>query len=123
MVPRLKEKRKGTLNMNTLFLSLALTMTIATQSARAADAPKPCQQIAQACKTAGFIKGDWKKGDGLWRDCVDPIMQGQTSVPGATKPLPTVDANLVAECKAKHPKFGTGKVGGTPKKTTAAPQK
>lgn len=73
--------------------------------------PGPCKQIAQACEKAGFIKGDWKKGDGLWRDCVDPIMQGQTNVPGATKPLPTVDASLVSACKAKHPKYGSGKVG------------
>jgi hypothetical protein len=74
-------------------------------------APGPCKQIAKACMDAGFKKGDWKKGDGLWRDCVDPIMQGQTTVPGATKTLPTVDASVVSACKAKHPKFGGGKVG------------
>ena len=71
----------------------------------------PCKQIVDACKTAGFIPGDWKKGDGLWRDCVDPIMQGKSTAPGATKPLPAVDPKLVAECKAKHPNFGEGKVG------------
>jgi hypothetical protein len=75
------------------------------------EAPGPCKQVAQACQQAGFIKGDWKKGDGLWRDCVDPLMQGKTSAPGATKPLPAVDPNLVAACKAQHPKFGGGKVG------------
>jgi hypothetical protein len=73
--------------------------------------PGPCKQIAMACENAGFIKGDWKKGDGLWRDCVDPIVQGQTNVLGATKSLPTVDSKLISECKAKHPKFGAGKVG------------
>jgi hypothetical protein len=78
-------------------------------------APSPCKAVEQACKNAGFIQGDWKKGDGLWRDCVDPIMQGQTNVPGATKPLPTVDAKAVAQCKAEHPKFGAGKVGSTKK--------
>jgi hypothetical protein len=40
-------------------------------------------------------------------------VQGKTSVPGATKPLPAVDGKLVADCKAKHPKFGGGKVGST----------
>lgn len=74
-------------------------------------APGPCKQIAKACQDAGFIKGDWKKGDGLWRDCVDPIIQGQTTAPGGTKALPTVDPNVVAACKAKHPKYGEGKVG------------
>lgn len=74
-------------------------------------APGPCKEIAEACKQAGFIPGDWKKGDGLWRDCVDPLIQGVSSVPGATKPLPKVDAGVIAACKAKHPKFGEGKVG------------
>lgn len=71
----------------------------------------PCKEIVEACKNAGFKKGDWKKGDGLWRDCVDPIMQGVKEVPGATKPLPNVDPKLVQECKEKHGKFGEGKVG------------
>ena len=80
-------------------------------AANAGNVPGACKQIAAACQTAGFIKGDWKKGDGLWRDCVDPIIQGQTSVQGATKPLPSVDPSVVAACKAKHPKYGSGKVG------------
>jgi len=71
----------------------------------------PCKKIAAACEQAGFIKGDWKKGDGLWRDCVNPIVQGISSVPGATKTLPAVDPKDVAACKAKHPKFGSGAVG------------
>jgi len=92
--------------------ALSLFPVLASAQAKAEKGvPGPCKQIAQACQQAGFVKGDFKKGDGLWRDCVDPIMQGQTNVPGATKPLPTVDANLIAACKAKRPKFGAGKVG------------
>jgi hypothetical protein len=71
----------------------------------------PCEQILKACEGAGFVKGEAKQGYGLWLDCVDPIMQGKTTVPGATKPLPAIDADLVAKCKAKNPKFGSGKVG------------
>jgi len=100
-----------------LSVLLALCPVIALAQAKKGDhAPGPCKQVEQACKNAGFIQGDWKKGDGLWRDCVDPIMQGQTSVPGASKPLPAVSAGAIAECKAQHPKFGGGKVGSTPKK-------
>ncbi len=73
--------------------------------------PGPCQEIVKACESAGFVKGDAKKGYGLWVDCIDPIMQGKTSVPGATKALPAVDPKIVSDCKAKHPKFGSGKVG------------
>lgn len=96
-----------------IMMTVAMLVGLASVSAWANKdgAPGPCKQIAEACKSAGFIKGDWKNGDGLWRDCVNPIVQGQTTVPGATKPLPTVDAGVVAACKAKHPKFGSGKVG------------
>ena len=90
---------------------LVAVTSVSSWADNTAQAPGPCMKIAQACKNAGFIKGDWKKGDGLWRDCVDPIMQGSTTDPGATKPLPSVDPGLVAACKAKHPKFGAGKVG------------
>jgi hypothetical protein len=74
----------------------------------------PCMQIVTACKNAGFIYGAYKKGDGLYYDCIDPIMQGKTRVPGATKPLPAVDSKLIAECKKKDPAFGTGEVGYKP---------
>lgn len=80
----------------------------------------PCKQIVEACKGAGFVKGEAGKGTGLWMDCVDPIVQGKTSVPGATKPLPTVDASIVAACKAKRPNFGEGKVGTPPAPTTGS---
>ena len=101
-------------------ITFVLTCLALTAPAAFADQqgkpPGPCQQVAQACKTAGFIKGDWKKGDGLWRDCVDPIMQGVSTVPGGTKPLPSVDPSVVAACKAKHPKYGGGKVGSSTSK-------
>ena len=101
------------------FLKLASVMSFAFVNIAVAQSPTkmpnqppgPCQKIADACRGAGFIKGDWKKGDGLWRDCVDPIMQGQAAAPGATKPLPAVDPGLISACKAKHPKYGAGKVG------------
>lgn len=98
--------------MRTILVVCVLALAGSARAAGGAGGPPgPCKQIADQCKAAGFIPGDWKKGDGLWRDCVDPIMQGQTSVPGATKPLPTVDPNLVTQCKQKHPKYGSGKVG------------
>ncbi|HTQ72691.1 MAG TPA: hypothetical protein VMI74_00255 [Burkholderiales bacterium] len=97
-------------------LNLASVISIAFATCALAqktpnEPPGPCKEIANACRNAGFIKGDWKKGDGLWRDCVDPIMQGKSTAPGATKPLPQVDPSLVSACKAKHPKYGGGKVG------------
>ncbi len=85
--------------------------TAALAGPREGKALGPCQQIVKACEDAGFVKGEAKQGYGLWLDCVDPIMQGKTSVPGATKTLPSVDPKLVSACKAKNPKFGSGRVG------------
>ena len=98
-----------------IILSIAASLVISTMAfagpAQERKEPGPCKQILKACEDAGFVKGEAKKGYGLWVDCVDPIMQGKTTVPGATKALPSVDANLVSACKAKNPKFGSGHVG------------
>lgn len=92
-------------------ISILVLLSGPVTSNAAAEAPGPCLKIAEACKAAGFVKGDWKKGDGLWKDCVDPIIQGTIAVPNSTQPLPIVDAATINACKAKHPKFGSGKVG------------
>ena len=97
----------------------AAPATAATPAASAKPAkrgPTACQQISKACQDAGFAKGEWKEGTGLGRDCINPVMQGMTSVPGSTKALPTVDPAVIAQCKQQNPKFGTGKVGSEPGK-------
>jgi len=88
-------------------LSLLATLCFASH-AFAADPPAegPCKEIVDACEKAGFVKGQWKEGSGLWVDCIDPIMRGTAQPKKADKPLPTVPANLIAACKAKHPNFG-----------------
>jgi hypothetical protein len=93
------------------FVTFSAPVAHADQRAVSRHAPGPCQQIAETCKAAGFAKGDWKDGDGLWRDCINPVFQGVTAVPGATKPLPAVDPSVVTACRAKYPTFGAGKVG------------
>ena len=72
------------------------------------DSEGPCKEIKEACEKAGFVKGEAKEGYGLWVDCIEPIMKG-TAQPGkAKKPLPSVRADLIGACKAKHPNFGQG---------------
>jgi hypothetical protein len=75
----------------------------------AASNPGPCEQIVEACKKAGFIQGDYKTGNGLHVDCIDPIMHGTAQPPKAKIPLPQVSPQLVAACKQKHPDFGEPK--------------
>jgi hypothetical protein len=82
----------------------ALSLVLAAP-AMAAD---PCKQIVQQCQSSGFVAGQWKKGYGLWKDCVRPIL-GDSRPSGITKQIPSVSPAIVAACKAKNPKFGEGK--------------
>ena len=71
----------------------------------------PCTQITQTCKSAGFKFGAHKQGIGLEDDCINPIVQGVTSVPNGKLPLPAVSADVIAACKVKNPKYGQGQIG------------
>jgi hypothetical protein len=84
-------------------IALAGSMSIADMTTAPAPGGRkmgPCKQIIAACESAGFEKGMHKKdGKGLFKDCLDPILAGQT-VAGVT-----VDPSLVPACqaaKAKH---------------------
>lgn len=94
--------------MKQVLVLTALVLGFATAHA-AEKGNGPCKQIKQACEAAGFVKGQAKEGSGLWVDCIKPIMTGTAQPEKASKALPTVDAKLVADCKAKHPNFGEGK--------------
>ena len=89
---------------------IALLPLAAHTQAKADDANKrsnkPCMKVKEACEAAGFTKGQAKEGTGLWADCINPIMRGEAQPKNATKPLPTVDAAVVAACKAEKPNFG-----------------
>jgi hypothetical protein len=82
----------------------------------------PCQQIMAACRQAGFVQNGASTGVGLAVDCVRPIVQGTAQRPKASKPLPQVDQQIVAACKASNPNFGKAnpQQAGKPKQT--APQ-
>jgi hypothetical protein len=61
-----------------------------------------CAQIRSACQTAGFVPGGASAGRGLKDDCMDPILGGGPQPQNATKPLPQVDPQWVAECRAQR---------------------
>jgi hypothetical protein len=69
---------------------------------------EPCAQITAACQGAGFTLGASREGIGLQVDCIAPIMQGTSQPRRARQPLPEVDPQLVADCKASNPRFGQG---------------
>jgi N-acetylglucosamine-6-sulfatase len=65
-----------------------------------------CRQIRAACEQAGFTQGGAQQGTGLWVDCIRPIIRGTPPRPRTSKPLPQIDPQLVAACKAQNPSFG-----------------
>ena len=99
--------------LSTILLALAAPFV-----AHKAVAEGPCEEIKRACLNAGFVQGGVKAGNGLWLDCIDPIMQGTAQRHKASKPLPQVDPKLVTACKAQDPTFGQPKA---PSDTGAQP--
>ena len=67
---------------------------------------EPCVQIAAACRQAGFVPDGVRKGIGLQVDCIRPIMQAVAQPNKTGKPLPHVDPQVVAACKAYNASFG-----------------
>jgi hypothetical protein len=86
----------------------ALAALIAGTTAASAQQglPKPCAALRQVCMQAGFVPQGARTGDGLMVDCIRPIMMGDPQPQRATKPLPAVDPQLVAACRAQKPDFG-----------------
>jgi len=103
----------------TILCSLVVGLALPLIAQSAEHAPGPCEQIVAACKNAGFVKGDYKLGYGLWVDCIDPIMRGTKQPAKADKPLPAVSPELIAACRQENPNFGEGKKGQA--KSTSVP--
>jgi hypothetical protein len=91
--------RRGILSM--LLVGLVMCGTV-----HAAPRQPACIEIMAACEQAGFVRGDAKAGDGLFVDCVLPILRGTPQRRRASKPLPQIDLRLVADCKVQNPNFG-----------------
>ena len=87
-------------------LSSIVLWLAADSAVHAAMAPGPCAQIVAACRGAGFVQGDVKAGNGLQLDCIAPIIHGTAQPHKGNNPLPRLDPQLVAACKAQNPTFG-----------------
>ena len=92
------------------FAIFAVVVLNASCSAAVAEtaAPRPlgpCEKIGLACESAGFVQGGGAEGDGLWRDCLAPLMRDEAR-PASAKPLPIIDPRLKAECLAAQRELG-----------------
>jgi len=60
-----------------------------------------CQNILSACKNAGFIDGQAKQDNGLWKDCFHPIVSGKGTPTKNGQPFTVpVNASDVQTCHA-----------------------
>jgi hypothetical protein len=91
---------------NHAILGMLLFGLVPCGPAQAAPRQPACVELMSACEQAGFVRGDAKGGDGLFVDCVVPILRGTPQRRRASKPLPQIDPGLVANCRAQNPNFG-----------------
>jgi class 3 adenylate cyclase len=84
-------------------------------AANSEDTAAPCVQIRLVCEQAGFVQGAARDGNGIQIDCILPIMLGTRQPRWAIKPLPAIDPQVVAACKARHPTFGDARTLGVPR--------
>jgi hypothetical protein len=71
------------------------------QNRSAVEQNPACQRIISECKKLGFIPGQWKKDNGLWRDCFDPVVKGGGTPTREGKPITVpVSASDVQACRA-----------------------
>lgn len=74
---------------------ILITVFFVLFSASVTAANRPCMEIAEACKNAGFSQHG-PAGKDILKDCVTPIVAG--------KPVPNVtfnDQSVIAACKIK----------------------
>lgn len=64
-----------------------------------------CQQIRSACLRAGFVPRGASAGNGLKKDCINPMMQGLAER-GGSPPLPWISPRVVDACRTADPGFG-----------------
>jgi len=71
------------------------------QNHAAVESNPACQRILSECRKLGFIQGQWKKDNGLWKDCFDPVVKGSGTPTRDGKPISVpVSPNDVQACRA-----------------------
>jgi hypothetical protein len=73
------------------------------QNHAAVEGNPACQRILSECKKLGFIEGQYKKDNGLWKDCFDPVVKGGGNPTRDGKPIRVpVSQNDVQACRASE---------------------
>lgn len=93
----------------------------ATKSAQNAAQRNPaCQQIVNECKNLGFIVGEWKQDNGLWKDCFDPVVNGGTPTREGKPVKVPVSESVIQQCREarEHKQAGKTAAGAQNMKST-----
>jgi len=91
-------------------LGLLILGTAMLCAAPAVQDQTACEQIRALCQGAGFAQGAGRQGVGLQAHCIIPIMQAMPQPLRARRPLPKVNPQTVAACRASNPSFGQPRV-------------
>ena len=99
--------RPTTIPLSFVSLIFAGSLAQSAQTVPAQPVPwHPCAKIAAPCAQAGFVLNGAKTGVGIEVDCIRPIMAGMPQRAQATKPLPSLEPQVIAACKDRNPNFG-----------------
>ena len=65
------------------------------------ELPESGHEVAKVefaeCRNLGFIDGQWKKDNGLWKDCFDPVVKGgQATRDGKPISVPVSQSDIQA---------------------------
>jgi hypothetical protein len=96
------------LAISTLACCMVAGSLLAPTTALRAEDSSPCGQISAACVAAGFTPDGINTGTELLVHRVNPILQGTVQSREARPPLPHIDAELIATCKASVAYSGAG---------------
>ena len=66
----------------------------------AAQSNPSCQHIVQECEKLGFIVGEWKQDNGVWKDCFDPVVHGGNPTREGKPIHVPVSQNDLQSCRA-----------------------
>jgi hypothetical protein len=73
----------------------------AKETARRAQIEKvqTCKNVLDACQKSGFVAGGFSEGNGLWRNCFYPVIEGKTATQKGKEVKVAFNAKDVAACK------------------------
>jgi hypothetical protein len=93
-------------------------------SAKAHEPPKnpACRQIYDECQKLGFIVGEWRQDNGLWKDCFDPVVNGGKATRDGKPIQVPVSPSVVQQCREHREHKGAKGMKQGGQQTKPAPQ-